>query len=147
VPGFLGRSRLAHLDQCSLWSSAGSRSANSQTSRVSNTKNSTTESQPLHSSNSGPTIRMAEGLTEENNLSCEIGTASGVSSAASCPSLGTSFNWSVCTYQISEREGHSSAPCSAVPKSGRTSEDIGKLHCTVRTVYRTGTVYPSYTVR
>jgi len=25
--------------------------------------------------------------------------------------------------------------------------DIGKLHCTVRTVYRTGTVYPSYTVR
>src|SRR6266545_5589550 len=38
------------------------------------------------------------------------------------PFLGTSFNWFVCTYRISEQEGHSSAPCSAVPKSGRTSE-------------------------
>jgi len=27
------------------------------------------------------------------------------------------------------------------------SNDIGKLHCTIRTVYRMGTVYPSYTVR
>ena len=31
--------------------------------------------------------------------------------------------------------------------TGPEQDDIGKLHCTVRTVYRTGTVYLSYTVR
>jgi len=72
VPGFLGRSRLAHLGWRSLWSLAGSCSTNSRTSRVSNTKNSTMESQPLHSSDGGPTIHTAEGLAKENNLSCEI---------------------------------------------------------------------------
>ena len=78
IPGFRGRNRLAHLGQCSLQHSVGSCSTNSQASKVSNFKNSTTKGQPLRSGDGGSTIRVAERLTNENNLSFGIRTTNGV---------------------------------------------------------------------
>ncbi len=95
VPGFLGRVRLAHLGRRNLRCSVGSCSMSSQISGVSNTKNSTTESQPLHSSGGGPTIHVAEKSAGENNVSREIGTTDGVFPAVNCLPFSTFSSWSM----------------------------------------------------